>query len=116
MYLGWRKDHPGLKAGVAFLNEKGPMPGNMYYNYYATQVMRHWEGPEWTKWNTKMRDWLVRTQDKAGHQNGSWMMSGGHTRAGGRLYCTAMATMILEVYYRHLPIYGKQAADEDFPL
>jgi hypothetical protein len=27
-----------------------------------------------------------------------------------------MATMILEVYYRHMPIYGKQATTEDFPL
>ena len=26
------------------------------------------------------------------------------------------STMILEVYYRHMPIYGKQAAEEEFPL
>lgn len=34
---------------------------------------------------------------------------------GGRLYCTALATMILEVYYRHMPIYAKNAVEEDFP-
>jgi hypothetical protein len=45
------------------------------------------------------------------------MMRGDHgSERGGRLYCTSMATMILEVYYRHMPIYGKQAATEDFPL
>jgi hypothetical protein len=27
-----------------------------------------------------------------------------------------MATMVLEVYYRHLPIYRKQSTEEDFPL
>jgi hypothetical protein len=44
-------------------------------------------------------------------------MRGDHgSEKGGRLYCTSMATMILEVYYRHMPIYGKQAATEDFPL
>jgi len=45
------------------------------------------------------------------------MMRGDHgSERGGRLYCTSMATMILEVYYRHMPIYGKQAATEEFPL
>ena len=39
-----------------------------------------------------------------------------HTDKGGRLYCTSLATMILEVYYRHLPIYGKKAAEDEFEL
>jgi hypothetical protein len=37
----------------------------------------------------------------------------GSERAG-RIYCTSLATMILEVYYRHLPIYGQQSVDEEF--
>ena len=116
MYLGWGKDQPGLQRGVEYLSKTGPLKSNMYYNYYATQVLRHWEGPEWTKWNTEMRDWLVDSQTQRGHENGSWFIGGGHSGQGGRLYCTAMATMILEVYYRHMPIYRKQAAEEDFPL
>ena len=116
MYLGWKKDQPGLQAGVKFLSKTGPLKTNMYYNYYATQVLRHWEGPEWTEWNNEMRDWLVDSQSQRGHENGSWHMGGGHSSQGGRLYCTSMATMILEVYYRHMPIYRKQAAEEDFPL
>ena len=32
---------------------------------------------------------------------------------GGRLYNTAMAVMILEVYYRHMPLYGKRAVARD---
>lgn len=123
MYLGWKKDHPALQRGVEFLSATGPSKGNMYYNYYATQVMRHYggeggEGAEkWDKWNKEMRDWLVETQDMNGHQKGSWTMKGDHgSDAGGRIYCTCMATMILEVYYRHMPIYGKQAAEDEFPL
>lgn len=117
MYLGWAKEHPSLRAGVEFLDKTGPLEEDMYYNYYATQVLRHHEGPEWDRWNKKMRDWLVETQAKRGHQTGSWMMRDGHGGgSGGRLYCTSLATMILEVYYRHLPIYGQQAADDDFPL
>lgn len=117
MYLGWKKDHPSLKRGVEWVSENGPSMGDMYYNYYATQVMRHWEGDEWKKWNGKMRDQLVNSQAKAGHEAGSWYMPGGDLGAteGGRLYCTSMATMVLEVYYRHLPIYRKKSTEEDFP-
>jgi len=116
MYLGWKKDEPALQRGVERLGNKGPIPNNMYFNYYATQVMRQHGGPLWDKWNVKMRDSLVDSQSKQGHMKGSWHMAGGHGSSGGRLYNTSMAAMILEVYYRHMPIYGKQATEEDFPL
>ncbi|MHB8973160.1 MAG: prenyltransferase/squalene oxidase repeat-containing protein [Pirellulaceae bacterium] len=116
MYLGWKHDEPGLQAGVEYLHQMGPSD-NMYYNYYATQVLRHYGGPYWDEWNAKLRDDLVKAQDTKGHETGSWYFSRDPWQEqGGRLYCTSMATMILEVYYRHLPIYGKQAAEEDFPL
>lgn len=123
MYLGWDKDNPAIERGVQWLSEQGPaISGNrasMYYNYYATQVMRHYEGELWDKWNEKMRDSLVESQnkEKASHEFGSWHFTGDHgAERGGRLYSTSLATMILEVYYRHMPIYGKAAAKEDFPL
>jgi hypothetical protein len=79
--------------------------------------MRQYGGEHWEKWNEKMRDQMVNSQDQKGHQTGSWFMRGDHGgEKGGRLYCTSLATMILEVYYRHMPIYKAQAADEDFPL
>jgi hypothetical protein len=117
MYLGWKKDNPALQKGVQWISDHGPSKTDMYYNYYATQVMRHWEGDLWDQWNRVMRDQLVNSQATKGHEAGSWFMPAGHvTDRGGRLYCTAMATMVLEVYYRHMPIYRKQASEEDFPL
>ena len=116
MYLGWKHDKPALKAGVEYLHQMGPSD-NMYYNYYATQVMRHYGGEFWEQWNNRMRDPLVKAQDEKGHAKGSWYFTKDPwAMKGGRLYCTSMATMILEVYYRHLPIYGKQAAEDEFPL
>jgi hypothetical protein len=118
MYLGWKHDHPALQEGVNWISNKGPSKTGMYYNYYATQVMRHYEGEKWKKWNLSMRDHLINTQAKEGHATGSWHFSGGDhgSGRGGRTYCTSMATMILEVYYRHMPIYRKQAAQDEFPL
>ncbi len=121
MYLGWKQDNPALERGAQYLAKTGPSANNMYFNYYATQVIKQYYGddsPEWNKWNVKLRDFLIKSQDKTGHKFGSWHFNGGgHAgERGGRLYNTAMATMILEVYYRHLPIYGKAAAKEEFPL
>ena len=116
MYLGWEHDHTPLVKGVKKLSKSGPSKVDLYYNYYATQVMRHHGGEPWDKWNEEMRDYLVETQNRKGHAEGSWYLGKQHTDKGGRLYCTSLATMILEVYYRHLPIYGKKASEEDFEL
>jgi hypothetical protein len=117
MYLGWSQDHAALMDGVRYLAETGPSKTDMYYNYYATQVMRQIEGSYWDAWNREMRDYLINTQVKDGPAKGSWHFRGGHgAERGGRLYNTSLATMILEVYYRHMPIYQKQATTEEFPL
>lgn len=117
MYLGWKKDNGALERGASNLSAMGPSKTNMYYNYYATQIMRHMEGEKWKKWNDVMRDQYVNSQAKDGAEKGSWYIAGDHgSERGGRIYCTSMATMVLEVYYRHMPIYGKQAAEDDFPL
>jgi hypothetical protein len=117
MYLGWGRDEPALQRGVQRIGKSGPSRVDMYYNYYATQVMRHYEGELWEKWNKEMRDFLVESQDQNGHLQGSWYMGKNHSSVtGGRLYCTCMATMILEVYYRHLPLYRQQATEDDFEL
>lgn len=124
MYMEWKKDNPTLEKAVAHLGKLGPdtrvkqeTEADMYYNYYATQVMRHRGGDPWEKWNPVMRDFLVETQAKDGYEGGSWYFSHGHaSEAGGRLYTTAMAVMTLEVYYRHLPLYKTEALEDEFPL
>ncbi len=116
MYLGWDRKQEGLQRGVEFLDKTKPNPNNMYYNYYATQVMHHWGGEEWTRWNNVMRDRLVATQmgpDK-GHLAGSWNIADPHGGAGGRHYMTCLAVMTLEVYYRHLPIYQREKIKVEF--
>ncbi len=108
MQLGWGKDNEELQKGIAILDKRGPYD-NLYYCYYATQVMRHWGGDPWKRWNPVMRDDLVRTQGtEKGPEFGSWTPRdrSGPSTAGGRLFITCLATMTLEVYYRYLPLYG----------
>jgi hypothetical protein len=116
MYLGWKKDHQGIQEGAALLAAKGPTD-DLYYDYYATQIMHHMEGDIWTAWNTKMKKMLLDSQSKNDHEAGSWYdgFEKGHgPHAAGRLYITSLATMILEVYYRHMPMYRADVADDEF--
>jgi hypothetical protein len=86
----------------------------MYYYYYATQVMHHFGGQAWQRWNPLMRDYLVAAQDHGTtpghpHQRGSWDPTGdAFAPQGGRLMVTSLSILTLEVYYRHLPLYRRE--------
>ena len=118
MYLGWKKDNPAMERSVAWLGEKGPSATNMYYNYYAGQVMHHWGGAPKEKWEAKLRPLLLESQARQGHEKGSWHFAGGDhgAESGGRLYFTALAALMLEVDYRYMPIVQQQSTEVDFPL
>lgn len=64
MYTGWDKLHPGIIEGVEYLRDTGVLKNDLYYDYYAVQVLRHYGGAAWEEFNTEMRDWLVNAQDK----------------------------------------------------
>lgn len=120
MYTGWDKNHPGIVQGVKNISEVGLLKNDIYYDYYAAQVLRHYGGAEWHMFNIELRDWLVQTQSTRAGERGSWHFPDSRShrgpKEGGRLASTAFATMILEVYYRHMPLYADAAASEDFPL
>jgi hypothetical protein len=106
MYTGWKRDERGLQLGVARLAKLGPDGKDLYFDYYAAQVLCHYGGPKWERFNQQLRDWLVQSQSNTGHEAGSWFNKDDvHAEVGGRLYCTTMALMTLEVYYRYLPLY-----------
>ena len=107
MYLGWTLNDPQIRQGMNWLSAEH-LPSrslNIYYCYYATQAFHHFGGAKWKQWNEEMRDALVHGQVKTGSHAGSWQHQGGHDRAGGRIYATALSACTLEVYYRHLPIF-----------
>jgi hypothetical protein len=134
-YMGVGPRNPGLLAGVDRLKSVPPgKANNMYYEYYATQVMHHMQGDAWDYWNegpggkdshTGVRDALIAKQctiaDKVGlpnatppltaalgHEDGSWDPSGAWgAEGGGRIMYTSLSLLTLEVYYRHLPLYRR---------
>jgi len=109
-YLGWSQTDKRLKKGVQSLNSNLPVWKNgerdVYYWYYATQVCHHMEGDYWRTWNDTMKVLLPKHQVQSGPERGSWGPKGDEWGTeGGRLFVTCLSTFMLEVYYRHLPIY-----------
>ena len=108
-YLGWPRSDERLLAGVNLLLAH-PMDWadrDVYAWYYATQVLHHLEGPAWEQWNQTMRELLPAQQTMVGPERGSWSPHGDWWGShAGRLYVTCLSLYMLEVYYRHLPIYA----------
>ena len=118
-YLGAAKDDPGLTEGSKYLMVNLPDANanrNIYYWYYATQVLHNMQGDDWQTWDLKMRRTLKKTQERQGCASGSWdpdkPTADAWGQHGGRVMMTSLSCLTLEVYYRYLPLYdlGKRGA------
>ncbi len=73
-----------------------------YYLWYnCTLAMFRAGGKDWQRWNSIVRDALVKMQRDDGCTRGSWDPQSRWGSKGGRVYSTALATLCLEVYYRY---------------
>jgi hypothetical protein len=112
-YLGAPRNDPAVQEGIDYLMKNLPdvkSARSVYYWYYATQALHNMPGPKWDKWNRAMRNALVDSQAlgtlcDAGSWNPSEPSPDQYGAAGGRLMCTSLSCLTLEVYYRHLPLY-----------
>lgn len=121
---GWRRDTAAFAQGAEGLTNRAVTPRNgdrldMYYYYYATQVVRFYGGEQWRTWNEGpagadgrrtggLADTLLRLQVRTPTDRGSWnpQMDPNHLSFGvqcGRLGTTCMCLLTLEVYYRYAP-------------
>jgi hypothetical protein len=119
VYMGWGPRNAAMLKGLEYLRKLPPSPNfkNIYYYYYATQVVYFMSpaNPEaWEQWNPRMRDLLIETQDQGLNperrdQKGSWAPDGDPWgKPLGRLGDTSLKLLTLEVYYRHLPLYRRE--------
>lgn len=76
---------------------------NLYEHYYVSQSAINEGGAFWKSYNKMFRDQLLKNQS----DDGSWPNPAGNKHSAGTIYNTALATLMLEVYYRYLPGTGK---------
>ncbi|HEY7152745.1 MAG TPA: prenyltransferase/squalene oxidase repeat-containing protein [Gemmataceae bacterium] len=122
-YSGVEPDNPGLLKGVQKLKAAPPdKHPDVYYLYYATQVMHNMQGDSWRFWNTGvnergikvskgMRDFLFSKQDSGdtaehSHQKGSWSGS-----QGGRIMATSLLLCLEQ--RNHQPLYRRKIPEPE---
>jgi hypothetical protein len=78
-----------------------------YHHYYAIQATYQAGGKYWNGWHPKVRELLLSKQGP----DGSWDVPPGTSEAGlvqpNKVYPTAMATLILNIYLHYLPAYQR---------
>lgn len=95
-------------AAYVLRNPSDRGKANVYYWYYATLALYQHGGEPWARWNAGMRDRITDLQHESGHRAGSWDPDDSlYGAKGGRIYCTALAALSLEVYYRYLRLYDE---------
>ncbi len=107
-YLGQDRSSGSMVQGAKYLVENLPQAGRetSYYWYYATQALFHLQGEPWQQWNAAIHPLLIDSQRKEGPLAGTWDARDQWEQRGGRIYSTSLRLLMLEVYYRHLPIYN----------
>lgn len=111
-YFGWKRDDPRLLHGADLVSRDlaQTTERNIYYWYYASQMLHNMHDKHWAEWNSRVRDGLIRMQVGGdGCDRGSWDPTLPEPdkwgSSAGRLYTTSMSLLTLEVYYRYLPLY-----------
>lgn len=110
--LGAPRDDASTQRALVMLSgvrPAWPEDANSYLWYYATLMHFHHGGEPWERWNAALRPVLLAGQEKSGPVAGSWPVAGEWAEIGGRIYQTALCTLMLEVYYRYLPLHANPA-------
>lgn len=113
LYFGHQPGETGMAEGLDWIAAQGPSPTDVYYDYYATLALHHSRHRGRMAFARALREHLVATQARQGHEDGSWHFPDRYGSVGGRLYTTAMCTLILQTPYRYIPMSG---ADRPFEL
>ena len=125
-YLGWDRTNPVLRKGAETLVQpenlihypaakktEGPAlryRTNVYGWYSASMMLKHLGAGDvyWRTWNKALNQEIPTHQEpEKSAEAGSWDPSADdYCFGGGRLYITSLSILCMEVYYRHLALYG----------
>ncbi|MFM7290862.1 MAG: hypothetical protein ACKO6B_06485, partial [Planctomycetia bacterium] len=117
LHTGWTAADRRVQESARALESLRPVYGtaqvksrDCYLWYYASQVLVHTGGDEWTDWYDQLAATLEQTQERQGPRAGSWDPLGSVPDRwglyGGRIYVTTLHLLALEVPDRRLPTYG----------
>lgn len=109
-----RYDDPSIAPTLDYLN-KLPVEWKAsavtyfyYFHYYAIQAQYQAGGNSWNEWHPRIRELLLEKQNT----DGSWDLPPGTSEGENivgpnKVYWTAMASLVLEIYMHFLPAYQR---------
>ena len=126
IYLGWDRQNPHVIRGAEALiqpenlvrypsDSKKESPAarqrtNVYGWYSASMMLKHLGAASryWQTWNRALcKEIPAHQEPEASPEAGSWdPAADDYCFGGGRLYVTCLSIYCMEVYYRHLALYG----------
>lgn len=122
IWLGWTRAHPfcvgnanQLLSHIPGYNERLSVtfPSYPYTWYYGSLAMYQMGGRYWTRWREECLKDLLKHQRTTGCTDGAWVTPSNETGEwsdGGSVYCTSMAVLALESFYRYLPYLARSSA------
>jgi hypothetical protein len=111
-YFWKEKKEKVVSEGIDFLIGKSEVKykgdkADLYQWYYSTQACLMFGGSAWTKWNRMFQDEIADNQSA----DGSWPPTQGGVGevqkkpdGAGPYYRTTLCVLMLEVFYRYMPI------------
>ena len=106
MFMKESRESESVDKGIKLLLED--LPGlqypnkiDFYYWYYGTIAMFQYGHEPWDQWNDALKKVLLPSQKKEGCEKGSWDAHCIWFARGGRVMCTAVAILMMEIYYRY---------------
>jgi hypothetical protein len=107
-------DDPSIPKALAYLSQIPIQWGTggpqyfYYFHYYAIQATYQAGGKHWNDWHPRIRELLLEKQNK----DGSWDVPSGTAEGEGtvgpnKVYWTAMASLVLDIYMHFLPAYQR---------
>ncbi|MHC4547447.1 MAG: hypothetical protein ACYTEZ_01610 [Planctomycetota bacterium] len=120
-WLGQPAAHPEVALGVRALGKRRPRWAvryktlkvngvarkvqigylQHYYWWHGTEALARLGGRSWSAWNGALKKALLPKQRRTGPLAGSWDPEGTYGKVGGRIFSTALCTLMLESYYRY---------------
>jgi hypothetical protein len=104
---------PAVTKGLQWIRKDLPKHGftdaemNLYGWYYYTMCSFQGGGSAWTHWRNRFEKELLTHQNPDGtwaDEGGSEVTGAGAGGGSANVYRTALCTLMLEVYYRYLPV------------
>ena len=107
-------DDPRIESALKYLANvkltwgKSAVSYFYYFHYYAVQAHYQAGGDHWNRWHPQVREMLLSHQN----DDGSWDLPPGTAEGADRVgankvYWTAMASLVLEIYMHYLPAYQR---------